>query len=56
MTHNDLTQLQIEISELEKENQELKKRIQELEVNFSYVTQNLHPNEEKSEIKKNPIH
>jgi len=41
MTHNDLTQLQIEISELEKENQNLKERLQDLEVNLSYVEQQL---------------
>ena len=41
MTHADLTELQIEISELEKENQDLKQRLQELEVNLAYVEQQL---------------
>jgi len=41
MTHEDLTELQIEISELEKENQDLKERLQDLEVNFAYVEQQL---------------
>lgn len=38
MTHSDLTELQIEISELEKENQELKDRVKDLEVNLTYLT------------------
>jgi FtsZ-binding cell division protein ZapB len=37
MTHEDLTELQIEISELEKENQELKDRVKDLEVNLTYM-------------------
>lgn len=37
MTHSDLTELQIEISELEKENQELKSRVKELEINLTYI-------------------
>ena len=41
MTHEDLTELQIEISELEKENQDLKERLQDLEVNLAYVEQQL---------------
>jgi len=41
MTHEDLTELQIEISELERENQELKDRVKELEVNLTYMTQQL---------------
>jgi len=50
MTQNDLTELQIEISELEKENQELRTRVKELEVNFSYVSQNL----QKAQSQENP--
>lgn len=41
MTHSDLTELQIEISELEKENQELKERVKDLEVNLTYLTNQL---------------
>jgi len=37
MTHEDLTELQIEISELEKENQDLKNRVKDLEVNLTYM-------------------
>lgn len=48
MTHADLTELQIEISELEKENQNLKERIQDLEVNLSYVEQQLSERQDAS--------
>jgi predicted nucleic acid-binding Zn-ribbon protein len=41
MTHSDLTELQIEISELEKENQELKDRVKDLEVNLTYLSNQL---------------
>jgi len=37
MTHADLTELQIEISELEKENQDLKNRVKDLEINLTYM-------------------
>jgi predicted RNase H-like nuclease (RuvC/YqgF family) len=50
MTHEDLTELQIEISELERENQELKDRVKDLEVNLSYMASQL---EEKKETEKN---
>lgn len=43
MTHDDLTELQIEISELEKENQELKDRVKDLEVNLTYMANQLNP-------------
>lgn len=43
MTHDDLTELQIEISELEKENQDLKDRVKELEVNLTYMSNQLNP-------------
>lgn len=43
MTHHDLTELQIEISELEKENQELKERVKDLEVNLTYMSNQLNP-------------
>lgn len=57
MTQNDLTQLQIEISELEKENQELRTRVKELEVNFSYVSQNLQKAQsQESPQQKKSIH
>ena len=45
MTHSDLTELQIEISELEKENQELKSRVKELEVNLSYLSSKMESEE-----------
>ena len=45
MTHSDLTELQIEISELEKENQELKSRVKELEVNLSYLSSKMESKE-----------
>jgi len=45
MTHSDLTELQIEISELEKENQELKDRVKELEVNLTYVANKMESSE-----------
>lgn len=38
MTHSDLTELQIEISELERENQDLRDRVKELEVNLTYLS------------------
>ena len=44
MTHDDLTELQIEISELEKENQDLRDRVKELEVNLSYLTSKVEAN------------
>lgn len=44
MTHSDLTELQIEISELEKENQDLKDRVKELEVNLSYLSSKIEGN------------
>jgi predicted nucleic acid-binding Zn-ribbon protein len=57
MTQNDLTELQIEISELEKENQELRTRVKELEVNFSYVSQNLQKTQsQESPQQKKSIH
>jgi len=51
MTHEDLTELQIEISELEKENQELKDRVKELEVNLSYITYGTEPKVQKDKPK-----
>lgn len=45
MTHQDLTELQIEISELEKENQELKNRVKDLEVNLTYMSKKIESNE-----------
>ena len=45
MTHSDLTELQIEISELERENQELKDRVKELEVNLTYVANKMESSE-----------
>lgn len=51
MTHSDLTELQIEISELEKENQDLKDRIQELEINFAYVEQQLQKSDDTQTAK-----
>jgi cell division protein FtsL len=52
MTHEDLTDLQIEISELEKENQELKSRVKELEVNLTYIANQLAPKEVEKEKPK----
>ena len=48
MTHSDLTELQIEISELEKENQELKDRVKDLEVNLTYLTNQIDEGKPKS--------
>lgn len=48
MTHHDLTELQIEISELEKENQELKERVKDLEVNLTYLTNELSDEQPKA--------
>ena len=48
MTHSDLTELQIEISELEKENQELKDRVKDLEVNLTYLTNQIDEGTPKS--------
>lgn len=51
MTHHDLTELQIEISELEKENQELKDRVKDLEINLTYLSnQFIQPKEEKPKL------
>jgi cell division protein FtsB len=46
MTHEDLTELQIEISELEKENQELKDRVKDLEINLTYMSKQMMKPEE----------
>ena len=43
MTHHDLTELQIEISELERENQELRERVKDLEVNLTYMANQINP-------------
>jgi predicted nucleic acid-binding Zn-ribbon protein len=43
MTHSELTELQIEISELEKENQELKDRVKDLEINLTYMANQIAP-------------
>jgi predicted nucleic acid-binding Zn-ribbon protein len=45
MTHSELTELQIEISELEKENQELKDRVKDLEINLTYMANQITPQE-----------
>ena len=54
MTHSDLTELQIEISELEKENQELKSRVQELEVNLSYLSSKIESEEPQDVEEQKP--
>ena len=56
MTHEDITELQIEISELEKENQELKNRVKDLEVNLSYVSQDIQKDSYKQPWQKVQIH
>lgn len=48
MTHADLTELQIEISELEKENQDLKNRVKDLEINFTYVSKQIESDESQN--------
>jgi predicted nucleic acid-binding Zn-ribbon protein len=48
MTHQDLTELQIEISELEKENQELKDRVKDLEVNLTYMSKQIESGESQT--------
>ena len=50
MTHSELTELQIEISELEKENQDLKDRVKELEVNISYLTSKVEANTDSTKV------
>ena len=50
MTHDDLTELQIEISELEKENQDLKDRVKELEINISYLTSKVEANTQTTKV------
>ena len=57
MTHSDLTELQIEISELERENQDLRDRVKELEVNLTYLSNQIEsgkPNNTKMVAEKNP--
>ena len=54
MTHSDLTELQIEISELEKENQELKSRVKELEVNLSYLSSKMESEEPQGVEEQKP--
>ena len=50
MTHSELTELQIEISELEKENQDLKDRVKELEINITYLTSKVEANTDSTKV------
>ena len=57
MTDQDLTELQIEISELERENQDLRERVKDLEVNLTYMSEQLgKPVVEKKPEQKISVH